>query len=300
MRAPWGSTTTAGRWRFDGPRVFIAASGQSDRSLMSFEFLIPTDAQPLDLLVKNARVPASNIPTMSIEGAPPEGFTIESRDAAVRNMALLVGEPVDEAVGIPMGGLSAGLNTESSSVNTTSREAIRNSGVSVTNSLPSGPLHKSRVSGLTLGGREGTSITRCDATFQETGGADASANLRVSEFAPPSNTKIVQIDVSLSKAASPYGMARQKALMQVPPVLMDTVGNRYSACGYYYDDGRNKTLKFDPSTFIRAMSELPALSTSRDSDRVVLLFVVPQEALIREFSLGGQETVLEFDPPLSR
>ncbi|MFG0256544.1 MAG: hypothetical protein ACF8GE_01445 [Phycisphaerales bacterium JB043] len=293
-------TVTAGRWRFDGPNVFMAASGAADQTRMSFEFLIPSNAQPVDLLVKNARVPASTISRMTIEGTPPEGFDIESRDDAVRNLALLFGEPVDDAVGIPQGGLSAGITTGSSSVNTTDRTAVRDTGVVITNNLPSGPLHKSRISGFQIGGSDGKSIVRGSSSFQDAGGGQASQNLRISAFAPPPDSKIVQIDVSMNKKASPYGMARQKALMVVPPVLIDTIGNTYSPCGYYHDDGRVEFLRFDPSTFIRAMEELPALSSSRVNDRVVLLFVVPRDALIKEFSLGGQETVLEFDPPLSR
>ncbi|MHC4976209.1 MAG: hypothetical protein ACYTF7_06345 [Planctomycetota bacterium] len=294
-------TTTAGRWRFDGPRVFMAASGQSDRSRMSFEYLIPDDATPLDLLVKNARVPASNIPRMAIEGSPADGFSIDSRDEAVRNMALLVGTPVDEAVGIPMGGLSQDLNTGSSSVNTTSREAISDSGVRITTQLPSGPLHKSRISGFQFGGRDGKAITRGESSFGEgSEGTNASQNLRVTDFVAPDNTKIVQIDVSLRRPASPYAMAMQKALMLHPPILIDTIGNTYSACGYYYYDGLTKKLSFDPASFIGSMEQLPPLSRSRPDDQVVLLFVVPTEALIKEFSIGQQETVLEFDPPLSR
>jgi hypothetical protein len=292
------ATTTAGRWRYDAPDVFIASPGQASQSQMAFEFLVPNDIQIVDLLVKNARIPASKIPRMSIEGMPAEGFTIESRDEAVRTMAILTGTPDKDAVAIERGGLSTDSSQRVTSVNTTNLNTLRETGIAVTSKIPSGVLHKSLLRGFKFGGKNNASIVSGKSSFQDASGSKAPTKLRVTDLVAPAKTRIVQVDISIRKATSPYGMARQKALTVVPPVLIDTLGQVYEAVGFYHNDGRMQRLEYDPSSSIRALSQLPSLSSSKPNDQVVLFFIVPKGVQIREFSLGGQETILELDPPL--
>src|SRR5262249_11336307 len=51
-----GDDPRAGRWRFDGDKVFLSSVGGGGNQSMAFEFLIPKGFKSIALYVKGARI----------------------------------------------------------------------------------------------------------------------------------------------------------------------------------------------------------------------------------------------------
>ena len=108
----------------------------------------------------------------------------------------------------------------------------------------------------------------------------------------------MQVDVGLQSRLSVLGRAFQTATGVVPPILVDSLGRRYTAIGWVFDDGSNVEVRFTPGNPVRGISEIPSLSRARTDQRLVLRFRVNSNAEIRHFALGDR-VIADFDPPLA-
>jgi len=285
---------TASRFRFDARDVFIGTAGRATDPVMTFEFVTPGSAEPLDLLFKQARVPISELDA-------PREMTVAERDQAAFSLEL-IGRG-DEG---PTGAMpAAGARPDEAASETTVLQleeggrSLREAGVSISSDLRDITLSRQDRGGLRVT-EDPNLIVSGEHTFmtEDITGKRVLPELRVEGFQTPPGVRLVQVDVSLGRRASLLGQAVDAAERLLAPVLVDTRGERYQAVGYIFGGGDRTTVRYEPSQPIRSMEELPALSRSRPNDSLVLLFQVNQGVELESFSLGTAREVLRFDPPV--
>jgi len=269
--------------------VFIGSAGRAKQPVMSFEFAVPGDAEPVDLLVKNVRVPVSSLAETD--------YSVKERDDAVYAMDLvgLSGQGPTGPRPSPGSGATA---APSGPVDSADTGALREAGVRVSTVIQGVTLSRQGRGGLQLNDKnEITGGTHTFATDDITG-KRVPTDLKVTDFAVLPGTELVQVDVSLNKRASLLGRAVDKAQQLLPPLLTDSLGQQYEAVGYVFAAGDRVEIRYEASEPIRAMSQLPGLSRSRPTDSLTLLFQVNRGVDLTSFNLGGQVEVLDFNPPL--
>ena len=284
-----GSELSASRFRFDARNVFVATAGRATDPVMTFEFVTPEDAEPTDLLLKQARVP--------LEGeTPDEEYTVAERDQAIYSLQLIGRGEEGPGGAMPEASSSARPSPGDASV---VGGDLRNSGIRVTSSLQNLTLSRQNRGSLRVS-EDPNLIVSGEHTFMtdDITGKRVMQDLKVTGFQTPPGVSLVQVDVSLGQRASLLGRAVDAAERLLPPVLTDTLGQQYQAVGYIFGGGDRTTVKYEPSDPVRSMEELPALSRSRPGDTLVLLFQVNTGVELTSLSLGGQRELLRFDPPI--
>lgn len=286
-----GSSLAASRFRFDTADVFIGSS-RAANPVMAFEFVVPADAEPTDLLIKQARTPVSEIP------AGPE-YTVEERDDAVYALELIEREEEGPDTGRPDPAASAPTAAAQGPIDGTDRQMVGASGVRVTPDLRGLTLSRQQRGSLRV--NDDNLITGGTHTFatDDITNVNVPTQLRVEGFDAPPSVRVVQVNVSLGSRASVFGRALDAAERVLPPILTDTLGQPYEAVGYVFAAGDRTEIRYEPADPLRAMSELPSLSRSRPNDKLTLLFQVNDGVDIKSFSLGGQVEILTFSPPVS-
>ncbi|MEC9373407.1 MAG: CvpA family protein [Planctomycetota bacterium] len=276
-----GSGAAAARFRFADPAPAIASPSAASQVTMAFEFLLPPGAEPVDLLVKNARARLGGVP--AVAGSAEGPLTVAARDEAVRTMSLL-----------GMQGRAGDIDT-SGAVQVAGGDvrAVRDRGIEISNAVSRSFNRQSR------GGLE------VSAENEITGGrhkfdrgamsSDVPRQLRVERFGVPSGVQLVQVDVSLQSKLSILGKSVQMAQEVVPPVLIDSNGQQYQAIGYVYQDSEVYEIRYTPEQPIRGLREIPELSRNKPDQSLELLFFVNNGVNVTTFALGNA-AVAEFDP----
>lgn len=122
--------------------------------------------------------------------------------------------------------------------------------------------------------------------------------IRIEYFSTTPDTAIVQLEVSGRRASSLLGQSARAAELVVPPLLRDTNGQIYEPIGFVYEDTTKVQIRYTPGSPIRALSELPSLTTSRSDQNLILIFRVSKGVNVRHFTLGNK-VITEYDPPVS-
>ncbi len=286
-----GKDPVASRYLFNAKDVFIGSAGSARNPTMSFEFVVPADAEPLDLLLKQVRIDLSEAPAERT-------FTVDERDDAVFSLDL-IGRSDEGPTGARPDpstiARSSGGGADSAPID--GRDA-RDLGVRVSRDLGSLTLSRQKKGSLTINDDSrvvsGTHVFAGD----DIKGVKVPNALRVKEFHVRPGLSLIKADVSINKRLSLLGRAVSAAEQLLPPVLTDSNGQIYEAIGFIFDGGDRVEIRYEPGQPIRAMSELPTLSSSRPSDTLTLLFQVTQGVEIVSFTLGQQVEIATFDPPL--
>jgi hypothetical protein len=284
----------ASRFRFDARNVFIASAGRASDPVMSFEFITPAGAEPLDLLLKQAREPIADL-------EEPREMTVQERDQAIYSLELIGRGEEGPRGAMPDRQNQAAAGDDSASVVRLDEGArsLRNVGVAISSDLREISLSRQNRGGLRIT-EDPNLIVSGEHTYLTEDITDKRivSDLKVDGFRTPPGVELVQVDVSLGERASLLGQAVDAAERLLPPVLIDTRGERYQAVGFIFGGGDRTTIRYEPSEPIRSMEELPALSRSRPNDSLVLLFQVNRGVELARFSLGGQRDLLRFEPPV--
>ncbi len=309
------NTTTApvlpvwGRWRYDAADIFIASVGGGSEALFGFEFLVPPGYKPMALYVKGVR-------TRLDEGAlanPKHTFA----SASARD-AFLLGGMTGTAGALPASGGGsastpapssgsglppvAGMDASGASVIGDGRpfradQAANVEGIRVTHMLPD-RLQKGQEGGLEIDDKNivvgGEMRTTNEIVRAGTAGVEKS--LIIDQLQTSSDTVLVWVEMPASGRRSILGKALSAAEQLLPPTLVDTQGERYQPVGYMYKDESEYRLRFTPGDPITAMAQIPALSRSRPTQRLELIFRVSFGREIRYLSLGNK-VVIEYNPP---
>jgi hypothetical protein len=283
------------RWRFDAQNVYVSSVGAADKALFAFEFVIPPNYQPVGLYIRGTRLRVD--PAKKPDVTFPNAF---ARDAAINNLPALL-----------KGGASAALT-----LNTGKAFVIKHDG-------------KGNIDGFRLGNNtvrtlqkgllgpdlkidDDTNVIQTGTmtmTIKElTGTGSLEKPLRVSTFAVPQDTVMVQVEVGVSmltggssEGSNPFsliGPVMAKAERNLPAILADTSGNIYTPVGYWYQDAELMELRYTPDDTISSLSDLKSLSRTDPDKKMVLYFHVSKGAKIQHFG-AGENIAVSFDPPLN-
>lgn len=270
------------RWRYDSDGVFATSVGGAAESTMAFEFIVPPGYTPEQIQVRNVRAELPEMTTDALAFASPE-----ARDNALRDFSLL------NSMGVQVAGAELERDEDSSEVLI---EDGRDSIVDVSERLPfAGQFNRSRRGSLSVS--DDNKIFDGEQRFNKSDYSELGLqqNLRVSEFQRTNDTRIVQVNVSQRTKLSLLGRAFQKAESVVPPVLVDSLGRQYQPIGFVFENGNDVTIRFTPGDPLRGLSQIPSLSSSRDDQRLVLLFRVNSNSELKSFAIGNR-VVADFNP----
>ncbi len=275
-----------GRWRFDKQEVFIASVGGSEDPPMAAEFLVPKGFHPLALYVKGVRVDVSE------KRASKDYDTPVLRDAAIRNRSIV---QVSEGGGTGEAKLNRG---GAKTVNLGDSSRIDAPVRVVDSVLAGGILNKDNIKGLQIDDSQKILDGEAQFTNQDLQNRGLPQNLQVRRLAATEDTSIVQVDVSLkSELSLVYNQAAVGATGA--PVLIDSLGQRYAAVGFMYQDSTVTHIRFLPGSPIQSISDLPkgGPSPSRQDQKFILVYRVTANVDVTAFAIGDT-VVAEFSPKL--
>lgn len=276
---PDAGSTGLYRFRFDAVDSFIASVGGGSSSTFAFEFLLPSGAQPIDLLVKNLRVPVD----VSAGLSETTFRSTVDRDDAIRT------ERIFTSFG---GGAGSGkpLNRSRAIRVSTAGSQIEN--VLVTTSFPNGAaLNRSNRGNLTVDDENNVIAGEHQFTKAQVNERGLDRNIRVSNFADTKDTAIVQVYLSTDGTRSVYGTAVEEADSTAAPTLVDANGVRYEPLGYYYAEGDIVRIRFTPGRPLRQLADAPTLSRTKRDQTLVLVYRPSRGVKIQSFAMGDMELV---------
>ena len=267
-----------GRWRFDANDVYVSSTGGSSKVPMGFEFVVPSGSTPVALYVKNLRVDTAELPK------PVNYRTTSRRDLSVRSGAILKGKGDEVTYNTQNAVTVSGTDTYANLV-TTSPRMLEVLAISVARR------------GLTVDddnevvGGQGTYLV------EEAGrrNAPTSKNLRVERYGVGPGQTLIKLDVS---AGTPFGFLStpvQTAPLDQPLRLLDTNGNEYEAIGYEYIDNTNYEVRYTRGSTLTGIEDTPSLSTTRDDQKLLILFIVTKGVEIDRFVIDDM-VIAKFSP----
>ncbi len=283
------------RWPFSSARTFIASVGGADNPTMGFEFLMPKGFKPLSLNVKGVRFKVEDM-------APPQNF----KDAKERIEAI----KRYEIVSLPEGAVGAKgsrdwPSEQTSGLKTTAYVVSGNQtgtdpGIQMMDSLPfSLILSADDRRGLQLNDRnfiiEGEAAYR-NTDLKDMRGVDQKIQIR--RILAEEGTAIVQVNISNN---SPIAYSKSKLAVEGigAPVLLDNLGQKYSAIGYVYKDSTSTRVRITPGSPIGSIADLPdgGPSSSRSDQEFVLIYRVTANVKLKSFDIGAN-VVVKLEPNL--
>jgi uncharacterized membrane protein required for colicin V production len=277
-----------GRWKFDANDVFISSVGGQSQALFGFEFLVPEGYTPIGLSVRQSRTTELPEPTVFESTA--------QRDLRITSGGIFRAGP-DERPQRELDRTNA-VVVDGASITSRSGPAS-DSGVRIGNSL--GTIVASQTARSRVQLTEENTIADGNAKFlpDEVGRSNAPTgrNMRVDSFEVGRNQVMVQIDVSPGMPASFVADAARLAPTDQPLVLIDDRGNEYQAIGYIYEDREIFEVRYTLGNTLAGIEATPPLSTARDDQKLVILFVATSGAKIEDFATGDI-VLIDFDAPL--
>jgi len=277
------------RFRLDGPDIFVASVGGTATPIFAFEFLVPPDAAPRELLVRNVRVP------MEGELADPAKTKVYAgvakRDEAIKSLALF------RDVGASVGGIDE-KSLDASGMVTITATGNRYEGLTLSDNLPGRWLiNKSDRGGIEIDSEN--RIIGGQHTWEPKQLDNRSlGKLGVSKFGATRDTVVVQVQLAEKGAQTALGRACEAADQHQPPRLIDDQGRPYDPVGFIYDDGKEITIRFRPDQPLKGLDELPSpLSRTKRDQTVILIYRVAKGSKITSFVIGNKK-LAAFSPPV--
>jgi hypothetical protein len=303
------ATPGMARFRFDAPETFLASVGGASESLFAFEFPVRPGHQPMALYVRNVRHWVNDGATAQ----PLKRFTSPmERDSwimagmdgkAIPGLAPIAGSSSASTSTKPATG-GPGLDATQAIViehRTPQGQQAQLPGIVISNRLPF-TIQKGTEGGLVIDTENNRNlildgeVTLSNEVMRNAVGLERP--LRIETLAVTGDTVIVQVDVSADQRTSLLGGAAASADRILPPLLMDTLGERYEPIGFHYRDSIKTQVRFTPGQPIRSLSQLPTLSRSRPDQKLTLIFRVNLGRSLRHFTLGPK-VIAEFEPAVA-
>lgn len=285
-----GDKPNAGRWRFDGERVFVGSVGGASNPAMAFEFLLPKNFKPIALYVKGVRINLTDPDSEEI--APKAPFTkyasTAARDAAIKNGSLLAASLTAQGTELD--------RSASTPFRTTSNDPNLQNIVSVTNSLPF-TLNKGNMRGVKIDDNNFVIDGQAEYFSADKLPPGSDKALVVNKLLVDPTTVIVLVDVSPGKPFDLIGNVASQ-LEGAPTLVDDLERPQYHQCvGYIYEDSAKFKLRYTPGSPISDKGELPSLSRSRTDQKLRLIFRCSLNVRIKYFAIGNK-AVKEMTPVL--
>ena len=267
------------RFRFDAAEAFISSIGGGSSSVFAFEFILPKDATPIDLLIKNTRTPVG-----TDSGLADKSFrTTIDRDAAVRDGSIL------SSLGGTIGG--GGPLDTAGSVRASVTDGRVND-IATGNIFPNGStLNRTNRGPLTLDADGNLVDGEHQFTKTQLNERGLDRNLRLDSFATTKDTTVVQVTLSKDGTRTLFGRAMESVESDQPPLLIDSNGARYEPIGYFYTEGEIARIRYTPGKPIRALSEAPTLSRTKRDQTLILVYRPTKGVKIVSMAVGQKELV---------
>lgn len=271
-----------GRWRFDAEGVFITSTGGKSQVPMGFEFAVPQGMTPVALFVKNVRVNTDELPD------PVSYSSIEARNALIRSGDILEGGQQE----VTYNDENAVLVTDTPQLEEISRGTRM---LEIVGSVAAKRSFTVNEDNEIVGGQGSFSVQ------DEIGrnNTPMSKNLRVERYAIGQGQAMIKLDVS---SGSPFGFltpAARSAPLDQPLKLIDTNGNAYEAIGFEYMDRELMELRYTRGSTLTGVGDTPTLSTTRDDQRLRIMFIITDGVEIDRFAIGDV-IVARFNPPIAK
>ena len=275
-----GGSTDLGRWRFDTRNFFVGSVGGQSDSPMGFEFLVPKDGedwQPTALYVRGVRfdlMVTDEQGNESVVKSSQDYWTPMDRDGAVEGQAIFATIYENRPAITPGQGIKIDNNDPTRSLR-------------LTNRLPENiTLNGGELSGIELS--KGQQIVNCidlRLPVKQLAGNDVERSLRVEEFQPGPGTCVFSINVSKDNgrwaATEPESTGATGA-----PTVVDHLGQRYEAIGYVYKDRNEVRIRFTPGAPLTSLAEAPAISRSREDQKLYLVFRMAAGVKLKQYTIG--------------
>lgn len=277
-----GSTQNLGRWRFDGQDAFVASVGAGANPVVFFEFLVPKTNPPLSPVaidVRGVRIDLTTPETRDTSQPAPITPFDEFPSPADRLDAVASGLLREQAIA-----QRTALNTDGAAVVSVNpqnfQEALR-----VTQAFfPA--LNKGVISGLTFD--DDNRIIDGEWVGRPSGAQSQviDRNLRVAEFGKPNDIVVIQLDVS--GQGNDFGLlSARSGEASGAPLLIAADGQQFECVGWLYNTATEIRVRYTPSRPVRQKSELPSLSSTRDDQKLVLIFRAALNTSITSYAIGS-------------
>lgn len=287
-QADGANAESYGRWRFEAEGVHISSVGAGASQSMAAEFLVPPGHRPIAMYVKGVRLRlgsedlagATKFATSGMRDAQVTAGTIlEARRASDLDKSMAFVYPA-ASIG---GSGSSDMVAMNSRIGAFGREAFQSS----------------QKRNLSLD--DDKDIVSGSGTWtpeEVSKGREIPNEMRVDTFAIPDGTLMVQIDVSANSRAGLTGPVGSIADPNDPYFLIDAQGTPYQAVGFIYKDRERFDIRYTPGQPLKGLNDIntPGLTTVRDDQRLVLLFLISKDVDLTAFAIGDK-VVFELDEP---
>ena len=131
-----------------------------------------------------------------------------------------------------------------------------------------------------------------------TRGKPVDIHLQVNRFFATPDCNVVKVDVSPEIRPDAFTKALSGADKSERLVLLDTLGRKYEAVGYLYQDQAITRIRYTKGAPLKGLSDAPSVSRSTPDRHLTFVFSVSLGVQIKEFRIG--DTVLEtYSPPIT-
>lgn len=269
------------RFRMDAADIHIASVGGGASSEFIYEFMLPANARPDAIVIKNVRYDLTKNAELR------DGQPIASR--ADRDAQLATGDLVANFGG--SGGSRIDLDTldRTGAVQLATTGRNRFDTTSETAVLPGGRiLNRGNRGSLSVNDRN--QIVEGSNKFRppdlRVRGLDR--NLVVQDFATTRDTTMFQVTLVENGEFSVVGRGVDRGNPDEPIYLVDDQGRRFQAVGYFYEDGSIAEIRYTPGNPIQSLRDYPELSVAKRDQTLVLLFRPTKGVNIRYITVGDR------------
>ncbi|GAB4546735.1 MAG: hypothetical protein Tsb0013_05820 [Phycisphaerales bacterium] len=247
--------------------LFVPSVGGESRSVMGFEFALPPNATPRDLIVKGLRL------TVDVEALEPASFA----SAGQRDGAIVSGSLFSGGGRVDMASLDRSNAVQSTEGASTSNR-LGNRIINITTGTP-GSLKLNENKEIVSG--------RAEILNRDLNNRGLNRENRADQFDVGADTKMVQLTLADSGNVTPMGGVVQRTGLSGRPRLIDADGRAYDAVGYIYSDGVRTWIQYEPGAPLSSMNDVEdQLSPSKRDQTLILLFRPTQGVTIRGFAIG--------------
>jgi hypothetical protein len=271
------------RFRFDAADIHIASVGGGANAEFVYEFILPPNAVPQSMIVKNTRIDLGQLR----DGQPIASR--RERDALVATGDLLANFGGGGGSRVDLASLD-----RSNAVRISPTGPNRFADAAEQTMLPSGRiLNRGERGSLAVSDRnqilEGTQKFR-PASLRVRG---LDRNLVVQDFATTRDTTMIQVTLVKEGEFTPLGRAMDFGSPDEPIFLIDDQGRRFQAVGYFYEDGSISEIRYTPGSPLQAIRDYPELSVAKRDQTLILLFR-PTSGVNIQYLVVGEKVIGEF------
>ena len=280
-----------GRFAFDTNGFAVASKGGDTDVTMSFEFVMPKEAKPFCIYVRNQR--------RDLPATPFVYSSLGARDSDIINGAIQTKE-LGKAGVVNTNDLDKSNMIEVKYAPKGTTPTTPPPGMGTNDRLPF-VLMEGSTPGLSVDTENNNVIIEGEGKFdtaeiEKLQRSGLTKKLRVERFFSTEDVVLVQVDMNKDMQINLTLAAFQNASQESDgPALIDKNGGHYKAVGFIYEDRDMKHIRYTPGRPIEGMKEIPSISTSRRDQKISMIFRVTRNAPVQYMTVG-KTAVAEYVP----